>query len=439
MPSHLSRSSRTRLAAAVAFALLTAVPAVLSAQGAGRIRGRVTDADDKAALPSVQIQVVGTTLGAVTGATGLYTITGVAPGEVTLRVRRIGYTSTTQQVTVTATTEAVADIVMSKAATQLSEVITTATGDVEKKSFGNVVATINADSLVGKAPITNVNELLQARTAGVQVIQGTGQTGASSSIRIRGASSLSLTNEPLIIVDGVRFDNSPASSNFSSIRVNRLGTLNPDEIENMDIIKGPSAAALYGTAAANGVVVITTKRGKAGSPKWTVFGEAGAVSQNAEFTSNYQGWGTNLNAAGQPVGGAVQCKVFAAARKACQLDSLTSYNPWNASETDPFTTQPRYAAGLQVSGGSDQLRYFVSGEHQSETGPYTMPDYEINRITTLRGTAPRDREVTPNELTMNSARGNFSVSIKPNLTWTSTPATSGASSTTRSRGRSSPG
>ncbi|HUQ81484.1 MAG TPA: SusC/RagA family TonB-linked outer membrane protein [Gemmatimonadaceae bacterium] len=391
-------------------------PSVLTAQNTGRIRGRASDADDKAPLPQVQISIVGSTIGGVSNATGQYVITGVPAGPATLRIRRIGYASKTQDVVVTANAEVVADIVMNKAATQLSEVITTATGDVEKKSFGNVVATIKADSIVGKAPITTVNELLQARTAGVQVIQGTGQTGASSSIRIRGASSLSLTNEPLIIVDGIRFDNSPAASNFSSIRVNRFGTFNPDEIESLDIIKGPSAAALYGTAAANGVIVIRTKKGAVGAPKWNAFGEGGLVSQNAEFTSNYQGWGTNLNAAGQRTGGAVQCKVFQAARKACAVDSLTSYNPWTASETNPFQTQPRYAAGLQVSGGSDQLRYFVAGEHQNETGPYTMPDFEINRITTLRGSKPGDREINPNELMMNALRGNFSISIKPTLT-----------------------
>jgi TonB-linked SusC/RagA family outer membrane protein len=415
MSSRLSGSSKGRFSAAIAVALTMSMATVLSAQSTGRIRGRVTDAEDKSALPGVQISVVGTGAGAVTGATGQYVINGLAAGPVTLRVRRIGYASKTQDVLVGGG-ETVADVILTRAATQLSEVVTTATGDVEKKSTGNVVATIKVDSLVGKVPITNVNELLQARTAGVQVIQGTGQTGASSSIRIRGASSLSLTNEPLIMVDGIRFDNSPASSNFSSIRVNRLGTLNTDEIESMDIIKGPSAAALYGTAAANGVIVITTKRGKAGSAKWSVFGEGGAVSQNAQFTPNFQGWGTNLTAAGQRTGGPIQCKVFAAARKACALDSLTSYNPWNATETDPFQTQPRYAGGLQVSGGSDQLRYFLSGEHQSETGPYTMPDFEINRITTLRGTRPGDREINPNQLMLNSARGNFGISIKPNLT-----------------------
>lgn len=416
MPTVQSGSGLARLVATLAIALAAMAPVATAQQQTGRIRGRVTDADDKSALPAAQIQIVGTTIGSITGATGQYVVTGAPAGTVTLRVRRIGYTSKTQDVVVPAGGEVVADIGLTRAATQLSEVITTATGDVEKKSFGNVVATVNADSLLGKAPITNVNELLQARTAGLQVIQGTGQTGASSSIRIRGASSLSLTNEPLIIVDGIRFDNSPAASNFSSIRVNRLGTLNPDEIESLDVIKGPSAAALYGTAAANGVIVIRTKKGKVGAPRWSVFAEGGAVSQPAEFTPNYQGWGTNLNAAGQRVGNPVQCKVFAAARKACALDSLTTYNPWTASETDPFQTQPRYTAGLQVSGGSDQLRYFISGEHQNEVGPYTMPDFEINRITALRGTRPLDREINPNELTMNAMRGNFSISIRPNLT-----------------------
>ncbi|MEO6446331.1 MAG: SusC/RagA family TonB-linked outer membrane protein [Gemmatimonadaceae bacterium] len=416
MPSTGSRSRTVRLMVVPLLVVLGMVPTGLSGQATGRIRGRVTDADDRSALPAAQVSVVNTSIGALTGATGQYVITGAPAGTVTVRVRRIGYTSITQEVVVPAGGEVVADIALTRATTQLSEVITTATGDVEKKSFGNVVATINADSLVGRAPITTVNELLQARTAGVQVIQGTGQTGASSSIRIRGASSLSLTNEPLIIVDGIRFDNAPSSSNFTSIRVNRFSTFNPDEIESLDIIKGPSAAALYGTAAANGVIVIRTKKGKIGAPRWNAFAEGGVVSQPADFTANYQGWGTNLNAAGQRVGGPVQCKVFAAARKACELDSLTSYNPWTAAETNPFQSQPRYTGGLQVSGGSDQLRYFLSGEHQSEVGPYTMPDFEIARITKQRGSRPLDREINPNELAMNAMRGNFSVSIKPNLT-----------------------
>ena len=186
MPSHSSGKSAARLLGVIALAMT--IPSILMAQGNGRIRGRVIDAEDKSPLAAVQISVSGTNIGAVSGATGQYVIPNVPAGPAVLRIRRIGYTNTTQDVAVPASGEVVVDLVMTRSATQLAEVITTATGDVEKKTFGNVVATIKADSLIATAPITNVNEVLQARTAGVQVIQGTGQTGASSSIRIRGAS-----------------------------------------------------------------------------------------------------------------------------------------------------------------------------------------------------------------------------------------------------------
>jgi TonB-linked SusC/RagA family outer membrane protein len=407
---------RTRATGALLLAGLIGWTASATAQGTGRVRGRVIDADDSSAVQAAQVIIVGTNLGAVTSAGGAYVISGIAAGPHTLRVQRIGYTLQTQPVTITAGGEVTLDIRLAKAAARLSEVITTATGDVEKKSFGNVVATVKADSIVGRAPVTTINELLQGRTAGVQVIQGTGQTGASSSIRIRGASSLSLTNEPLIVVDGIRFDNSPASSNFTSIRVNRLTTFNPDEIEAIDVIKGPSAAALYGTAAANGVIVIKTKRGTIGGTRWTFFGEGGAVSQEAEYTPNFTSWGTNLNASGARVGGPVQCKVFQAAARSCAIDSLNVYNPWTATETNPWQTQPRLSVGGQVSGGTDALRYFLSAQHEDETGPYTMPDFEIKRIAAERGSEPSSRERTPNQLKLNAFRGNFSMTIRPNLT-----------------------
>ena len=270
---------------------------------------------------------------------------------------------------------------MTKAATQLSEVITTATGDVEKKSFGNVVATIKADSLVGQG----TDHERQRATAGAHRRRaghpGHGQTGASSSIRIRGASSLSLTNEPLIIVDGIRFDNSPASSNFSSIRVNRFGTFNPDEIESIDIIKGPSAAALYGTAAANGVIVIRTKRGSVGARSGPCSPKAGRFAAGGVHVE-LPGLGTNLNAAG-PAGRRIPSSARCSQRRARPACSTRSPRTTRGPRARPIRSRRSRdtSAGLQVSGGSDQLRYFVSGEHQNEVGPYTMPDFEINRIT----------------------------------------------------------
>src|SRR5438046_8311733 len=108
-----------------------------------------------------------------------------------------------------------------------------------------------------------MQELLQARTAGLEVFLGVGMTGASQPIRIRGLSSLSLANDPLVIVDGARFDAGSITGSFNT-STSRLGDLNLQDIESVDVIKGPSAAALYGTAAANGIIIVETKGGQAG-------------------------------------------------------------------------------------------------------------------------------------------------------------------------------
>lgn len=391
--------------------------ATLTAVRVGTIRGRVTERETGQPVSAAMVVVVGTTVGAVTDLAGNYIIRNVVAGPVTVRATRLGYAPATQTADVTNDGEVVVNFAIDRAATRLSEVVTTATGEQSRREFGNVVATVNADSIVAKAPVTSVNELLQARTSGVQVIQGTGQVGSSSSIRIRGASSLSLTNEPLIIVDGMRYDNAPESANFSTTRVNRFN-VNPDDIESVDIIKGPSAAALYGTAAANGVVIIKTKRGQQGRAQWTARGEYGLLSNPGGFPHNYWSFGQNLNSSGVRTGSPnVQCKLVDATAKRCVIDSLSTYNPWTSSLTDPFTSTPRYLYGAQVAGGTESVRYFFSAEREDETGPYTMPDSEIARVRLERGgTSPRDHEIHPNQLQANSFRGNFQVSLRPNLT-----------------------
>ena len=417
MSSSSVRLSLGRIAALMLAGSLS-LPGIALAQGTGTIRGRVTDTDGNAGVASAQVVVSGTRLGAITQPTGDYVITNVPSGNQTLRVVRIGYTPAEKAVTVPESGEVRADIGITRAATRLAEVVTTATGDQERRTFGNVVATISADSVAKEAPITNVNEMLQGRTSGVQVVQGAGQTGVSSSIRIRGTSSLSLNNEPLIVVDGVRFDNQqlPNGGNISTQRINRLNTLGTEDIESVDIIKGPSAAALYGTAAANGVIVIKTKRGKVGRTQWSVFGEGGLVQQPGKFEPNYTSFGRALNASGQPTGNPIQCKLTSFAAKQCTIDSLSTFNPLMNSETTPFKDQDRSMYGLQFSGGSDRLRYFMSGDHESEVGPYEMPASEIDRLTKERGVRPRPKQIHPNQLKANNIRGNFGLSLTPTMT-----------------------
>jgi TonB-linked SusC/RagA family outer membrane protein len=384
---------------------------------AGVIRGRVTERESGQPVPGAQVVVVGTRLGALTDATGNYVINGVTAGQVALRITRIGYAPQNQTVSVTDGAETTVNVALERAAARLEEVVTTATGAQSVRQFGNVVATIKTDSITAHQITPSMTEVLQARTAGVQVIQGTGQTGSSASIRIRGTSSLSLTNEPLVIVDGIRFDNAAEDANFTSTRVNRLSTLNPDEVESIDIIKGPSAAALYGTAAANGVVVIKTKRGQIGRPQWSTRLEYGMLSNPGGQTGNYWSYGRNRLANGTLGTTVVQCKIQDFARNLCVVDSTRFHNPWTDPETHPFKTSPRYLYGGQVSGGTESMKYFLSAEREDETGPYHMPAFEQNRIRTERGgISPRQREINPNALVQNAFRGNFSVGIRPNLT-----------------------
>ncbi|MEO8337778.1 MAG: TonB-dependent receptor plug domain-containing protein, partial [bacterium] len=382
----------------------------------GVVRGRVTDRESGQPVPSAQVVVVGAlNVGAVTNANGDYILRGVPSGAVVLRISRIGYEPTRVAVTVPNDGEAVGNATLNRAAARLEDVVTTATGDQSRRSLGNVVATVNADSLAKTAPISSVQDLLQARTSGVQVIQGQGVIGGSPKIRIRGNSSLSLTNEPLIVVDGIRFDGGSEQGNTSGITINRLSTLDPETIESLDIIKGPSAAALYGTAAANGVIVIKTKRGSTGAPRWSTFAEGGISQIPATYPANYRSFGRNI-VGGVPTAAPVQCTITNASLKTCVIDSLSVYNPWTAAETNPFANGASGNVGLQVSGGTDAVKYFVSADRQGDTGPYKMPDFEIARITTLRGTAPREEQITPNHLRQTSVRGSFTFPLASNAT-----------------------
>src|SRR5207253_1313075 len=141
--------------------------------------------------------------------------------------------------------------------------------------------------------------MLQGRVPGLYVQTPSGITGGGPAIRIRGISSLSLSNEPLVIVDGVRVDAGAVPGNLQSYAMSRFADFTGDDIESIDVIKGPSAAALYGTAAGAGVIVVKTKRGQAGRISWRAWGEDGAVQQNVKYDANYYRW-SHAAAPGKP-------------------------------------------------------------------------------------------------------------------------------------------
>jgi TonB-dependent SusC/RagA subfamily outer membrane receptor len=274
------RALLTALAGSVPAAALAA--AVLAPRRAeaqqGVVAGIVVAEGSQRPLADVQVSVEGTTLGASTDVNGRFRIAGVAGQEVRLSVRRIGFRPTTVGARVGATD---VRVVMTERALELNQVVVTGTAGVaERRAVGNAVSNVNAAEVTATQPVRNFQDLLTGRAAGVSVVGSSGQVGSGSRIRVRGASSLSLQNDPLIYVDGIRVDNAqasgPTNQGFGSQSVSRWNDFDPDDIESLEIIKGPAAATLYGTEASNGVIQIITKKGAAGRATWNLTTRQGA-------------------------------------------------------------------------------------------------------------------------------------------------------------------
>lgn len=397
-----------------ATALVALGAGALGAQATqGSINVRVTEAGENRPLDQAQVVIVGTTLGGLTNSEGRYVFRSVSPGEVTVRVLRVGFAEQKKNVTVAAGQATSVEFSLSAVALTLTPVVTTATGETRKVELGNNVAQINVAAVTETAPVSNINDLLNSRAAGVIVVSGT-QTGSGARIRIRGQNSLSLSNDPIYVIDGVRMTSNTASSNLftGGAQPSRVGDLNPEEIESMEVIKGPSAATLYGTDAANGVIVITTKKGRAGAARWMVYGEGGVISDRNTYPTNYTIFGKR---AGQSTTAPLNfCNNPRVSQGVCTLDSVASYNLWTDKDATPLGTGFRNQYGAQVSGGTDAVRYFVSGEREDETGVLELPQFERRRFDSLN-IALRDWTERPNVLGKNSFRANVNAAVSPKL------------------------
>ena len=156
-------------------------------------------------------------------------------------------------------------------AVALDELLVTATGLQRRRELGNAAVAIQVDDELERAAPVNLTSLLQGRATGVQILQSSGTVGAASTIKIRGNGTISLSNTPLIYIDGARVSNSVQSGpGVGGQTTSRLNDLTLEDIESVEIVKGPSAATLYGAEAAAGVIRITTKRGRSGITEWTV-------------------------------------------------------------------------------------------------------------------------------------------------------------------------
>ena len=360
-----TRSARIAACGAVALlALLVpasramALPALVQQATTATITGQVTEARSNRPLSNVTIQVSGTQLGAVTTDDGRFRIVGVPAGTQVLSVRRLGYASVRQPVVVAGAGTTTANLQLNVQATSLDEVVVTGTaGGEARRSIGNAVTTINAVEATQKSASQNLSSLIGARAPGVIIAPGTGRIGAGPSIQIRGRSSIGLDNSPLLYVDGVRVNNATTAgpvappgrlggqaSNVSG----RLNDINPEDIESIEIIKGPAAGTIYGTEAANGVIQIITKKGAStGKPSVNMQVQDGIIwfrDAANRVQTNYA-----RNAAGEIV-------------------------TWNGVQAEKDRGTPLFSRGQtrqysgSVSGGREGVRYFASGAYANDIG-----------------------------------------------------------------------
>ena len=402
---------------ASAQAMLVPRSATVAIDAVGSLTGRVTDATTGEPVPRAQVSVGGTTIGRATNDSGRYDIAAVAAGTYQVTARRVGYAPQTRSVTVADGQSATLDFALSRMATVLSEVVSTATGQQERYKVGNAIATVTADSVMKVAPVMNVNDFLSGRVPGLQVYNAGGYTGATSLMRIRGTNSFTVSNDPIVIVDGVRIEGSPGqnaplgvtntSGTFRQFRPGRLADISMYEIESIDVVKGPSAATLYGSDAANGVIVIRTKQGAVGRPRWRFWSEQGRSRAADHFLPGYWAYGTNLT-----TGAIQQCALTQRAAGVCRQDSVVAWNPLEDPATSPMGTGRRQVYGTQVNGGVQNFTYFLSGELTDETGFLRMPKVEQERIKQLRGVSSLpDEVVRPNYVNLANLRANVGSSI----------------------------
>lgn len=349
---------------AVAATTLAMFPAWALAQQ-GTITGHVVDAATKQPVPSVQVTIVGTHRGALTDAQGEYRIGSVQPGALRVRAQRIGYDAAEQAVTVTASGTATADFSLSARAVSLDAEVVLATGAQERvKESGVLTGKVDVDSM-NKATVSTASEMLQSRVPGVTVTESGGTVGGNSRIRIRGASSLSLSNDPLIIIDGIRV-NGDLEGGGGTIGVggqtsSRFDDLNPEDIANIEVVKGPAAASLYGTAAADGVIYITTKKGASEKARWQMHVEGGTMNDVTNWPANLGG--IDVTTPGDTLFG---CDNIAAAEQLCTQTGVTSWNP--LVQASPFSTGNTQNYGLSVTGGGDRAQYYVAGNWDKQQG-----------------------------------------------------------------------
>ncbi|MBN1349355.1 SusC/RagA family TonB-linked outer membrane protein [candidate division KSB1 bacterium] len=333
---------------------------------AGTVKGKVIDETTDDPLSYAQVQIVGTHLGSITDFDGRFSIDKVPPGKYEVIARFIGYKSQTHEVRINAGETSELNFSLVITAIAMDAIVVTGTaGETERKAVGNTVATVSMAE-IGDMPVASVSEVLKGRAPGVVAIPSSGQAGAGTALRVRGMTSISMSNEPIIYVDGVRIDNFNYPDVIDKIyddtggqESSRLNDVSPSDIERVEVIKGAAATTLYGTEASNGVIQIFTKRGTRGAPRF--------------HFEHQRGWSSipKIDVGQMVVNQALIDSIASIYADDPEINVAEDF-PNLKVGADPvnslFRTAPNEAYGISIRGGSDLAQYYVSGRYQNDIG-----------------------------------------------------------------------
>jgi len=349
-----------------AFVALMLTAQSLAAQQ-GTVTGRVTDRQSGQPLSSVQVFISSNSMGAITQQDGRFLLLNVPAGTYSVSAQLIGYVAVTQEVIVVGGATVVQDFGLTQSALGLDEIIVTGTpGGTQRRAVGNSVTSVDASNVTQNVAVTGMQDLLTGRSPGLQFSRASGNVGTGSPIEIRGTGSFNLRSDPLIYVDGVRVNNNSQSGPLLGDyrESNPLDDFNPQDIESIEIIKGPAAATLYGTEASAGVIQIITKRGAEGRPQYSA-----SMRQGVNYLRDPAGrLGTRW---------ACQDKFSPPCREG---QGLVSYNPYvegsrlihegyfDWPHEDLYTNGHSQSYNMDVRGGTQTVRYFVSANYDDDNG-----------------------------------------------------------------------
>ena len=367
---------------------LAGLVAATSAQAQGAISGTVTEELGGEPISSVEVLIDALGLETLADEDGRYRLQNVPEGRHRLTARQIGYASVSVMVTVTSGETVVQDFSLTQQVVSLDALVVTGVpGETRVRAIGNALERLDTEAVTELVPVVSVQQVLEGRTAGVNMM-GSAMVGTAPRMRIRGSSTFSLSSNPLLYIDGVRADSRETTGygggNNAGVR-SALSSLDPEQIERIEVLKGPAAATLYGTEASRGVINVITKRGAAGDTRLDVMVRQGFNwTQNPASRIGFENYWRN------PAGDVLSMNVI---------------DHWDEQGRDIFTTGHIQSYSATLSGGSEDAQYFFAGTYSDEVG---ILDYNYSKKLNLRTNIDAQLTVFPLTATGASWRGSSS-------------------------------